>query len=137
MTAPGVNKRGVTPGESEYSWGAGLLPNPVRGYEPDNRDRLMAIRQTDTTNPAADVEALFKPGVTQGTTDDFDVVTPGNMQRDSTPLVTEVGPSSSVGANRRLNPLKARGGVIGWEPDGLQDGSGAAWRASLPPNPVV
>ena len=47
-------KRGVEPGESEYSWGRGTMPNVKYGYEPTQIDQLRAERRTDTTDPASE-----------------------------------------------------------------------------------
>lgn len=137
MTAPGVNEHGRTPGESEFTHGQGILPNSARGYQPDPVDMLRAIRQTDPTNPEADVMAAFEAKPSQGSMDELGVWTPGNLRNEATPFVTETGPSSTAGQHKRIDPSRPRGGDPEHYADGLQDGAGDAWRASLPPNPVT
>lgn len=137
MTAPGVNRHGSTPIEGEFSYGQGIIPSLVRGYVPDNRDMLLAIRQTDSENPAASAMAALAANPSQGSFDELGVWTPGDLRADATPLVRENTPSSTVGQHKRLDPSRARGGDPAHHPDGVQDGSGDAWRASLPPNPVT
>lgn len=137
MTAPGVNQHGATPGESEYSWGRGILPPGSRGYEFEPVDMLRAIRQTDSTNPNAVAEDALVAGASEGTVDELGVFTPGTLAPGSTPLVVESGVSSSSGQHKRINPLLPKGGDPEHFSDGLQDGSGEFWRASLPPNPVT
>lgn len=48
-----VMKRDREPGESEFSWGRGLMPNVKHGYVPEQIDVLRAERRTDTTDPAS------------------------------------------------------------------------------------
>lgn len=137
MTAPGVNQHGQVPGEGEFIFGKGIVPNAERGYVPDPIDVHRAIMQTDSTNPDADHMKLLAANPSQGSVDELGVFTPGDMEPGKTPLVREVGPSSSSGQHKRIDPLKARGGDPEHYADGLQDGAGDAWRASLPPNPVL
>ena len=132
-----VNEHGRTPGESEYSHGKGMLPPSIRGYEPDPRDMLMAIRQTDPINPEADVMAAFDAKPSQGSFDKLGVWTPGNLRNEATPMVVETGLSSTAGQHKRINPALPKGGDPEHHADGFQDGSGDLWRASLPPNPIT
>lgn len=48
-----VMKRQQEPGESEFSWGRGLMPNVKHGYVPEQHDQLRAERRTDTTDPTS------------------------------------------------------------------------------------
>lgn len=50
-----VMKRQFEPGESEFSWGRGLMPNVKYGYVPEQIDVLRAERRTDPTDPASTV----------------------------------------------------------------------------------
>ena len=58
-----VLKRGVEPGESEYSHGRGLMPPEERGYVPEQIDILRADLRTDTADPGStrDYYALGNP----------------------------------------------------------------------------
>lgn len=107
---------GTEPGESEYSWGKGLSAPAVRGYEPTNFDEMKRQMAIVTDIEGADVEygEATRPGFT--------------------PRVREVGPSSKVGQHK---PVDTSVYTEGHYADGQQDGLGDAWRASLPPNPVV
>lgn len=118
--------------ESELSWGTGLMAPQGRGYVPTAYDRLRASRMTDSSNPDANEDAILEGTATHSTTDRDGLYVAGDMKADITPLVTETGPSSSSGQHKIVDPLRFN---PGHEADGFQDGSGAAWRASVPPNP--
>lgn len=45
-----VLKRGVEPGESEFSHAGGMMPNVQHGYVPEQIDQMRAERRTDTTD---------------------------------------------------------------------------------------
>lgn len=129
MTSPLV--RGQEPGESEFSWGKGLVPPQLRGYVPTNRTYLSAQYQTDAANPGANIEGTLVPNPTQSHADPkTGMYVPGDLDVGATPRVREVGPSRPAG----IDPSKYNPGHYA---DGLQNGEGDAWRASLPPNPVV
>lgn len=49
-------KRGVEPGESEYSHGKGQMAPPLRGYIPTQYDQVVAERRTDTTDPGSGLD---------------------------------------------------------------------------------
>lgn len=145
MTAPG-----------EYSWGAGLTPPPNRdfgggGYVPTAYDRLRATRLTDRDNPTASEQAILEGTATRSTvaSEEKGVVYSGGDLRavpsgigddfdGPTPLVSvaEMARSAALsqGQHRIIDPSKWN---KGHESDGEQDGSGAAWRASVPPWPVT
>ena len=127
------NTHGREPGESEYSWGKGLMPPTSRGYEPDNRDELLLTRQTETTNEAATWEGNMVPNPTTGRWEKGTWI-PGNIKPESTPMVRETGPSSSSGQHAPIDPLIYNDGHYA---DGLQDGSGEEWRRNFPPNKVL
>jgi hypothetical protein len=129
MTSPLV--RGQEPGESEFSYGKGMVPPQNRGYIPTNRDLLNAAYQTDPANEGATVEGTLVANPSQSHPDPITgVYVPGDLDQYATPRVRETGPSVPAG----IDPGKYNPGHYA---DGLQDGSGDAWRASLPPNPVV
>lgn len=48
-----VIKRDQEPGESEFSWGRGLMPHVKHGYVPEQVDVLRAERRTDPTDPTS------------------------------------------------------------------------------------
>ena len=48
-----VMKRGMEPGESEFSHARGLMPNVQYGYEPNQVDIMRAEKRTDTTDAAS------------------------------------------------------------------------------------
>lgn len=125
-----VLQKGVEPGGSEFSWGKGLVAPLERGHTPTNRQILSAMYSTDAANPLAEYADVWK---TDATTTHIDPKTGqivnGTMSEWATPKVRESGAVKSAG----INPLKYNPGHYA---DGLQDGSGDAWRASLPPNPV-
>lgn len=119
--------------QSEFSWGIGLQAPPARGYVPDAFDRLKATRLTDHDNPEASEEAILEANVTVSSRDENGIYIPGNQRMNSTPLVQETAPIASTGQFKPIDPTKYN---PGHESDGEQDGSGAAWRASVPPNPI-
>ena len=142
MTTPGgelnFGER-ATPGESEYSWGTGMLPPleraAVEDFFPSNYDRLVASRQTETTNPIANEEATFLKSPTHEHIDPkTGMPVAGDMREFATERVTEQGPSKASG---QFKPLDTSTYTLGHEPDGQQDGAGRRWRESLPPNPVT
>lgn len=66
------SKIGLTPGESEFSWGRGMMAPVERGYEPEQWDQLVGHRRTDSTDAGSEVDyrALgnpdrFGPGLPQ------------------------------------------------------------------------
>lgn len=136
MTAPGVNRRGVTPEFSEFGPGKGLMPNPKRGYVPDNFDELKAIQATDAANPDADHEAMYTSNPDQGSVDSLGVVTMGDLRPDVTPRVKSSDTIPTAGQWKVIDPGKPNGGDPEHFSDGVQDGSGDAWRAAQPFNPV-
>lgn len=123
----------TAPGESEFSWGAGMSPPQERGYELTEYDRLVMIRQTDTTNPLASEEATraVPPKASQWNSKGKFI--PGDMRPECTPVVTEKGPSSRSGQH---TPIDVNTYTLGHEPDGDQTIAGRRWRESQPPNPV-
>jgi hypothetical protein len=129
MTSP--LRRGIEPGETEFSHGKGLVPPQVRGYVPTDRVWLNAAYQTDPGNPEASIEGTLVANPTQSHRDPVTgVYVPGDLDVSATPRVREVGPSKPAGIDTsKYNP--------GHFADGQQDGLGDAWRASLPPNPVT
>lgn len=137
MTTP--LRRGVEPGESEFSHGKGISSNLTRYPEQvaDNRTMLRAIYQTDSANPAADALGTLVPNPSQSHTDDFGLYVPGDLAAGMTPVVREVGPSSRVGQFKVIDPSKPKGGQKDHEADGTQDGSGQAWRDAQPPHPIT
>lgn len=46
----------ATPGESEFSWGKGMMGDPEKGYVPEQVDQLRAELRTDTTDPSSQVD---------------------------------------------------------------------------------
>lgn len=122
----------------EFSHGGGILPPQGRGYVPTNLDRHRARMQTDSANPEANEEDALLPNSTESSlsTDGLGTYVPGTRRSGSTPLVTETGGLPATGQFKRLDPSLPKGGDPEHYADGLQDGSGDAWRASLPPNPV-
>lgn len=120
--------------ESEFSHGSGLMAPQGRGYVPTAYDRLRATRLTDPANPNANEENVLLPNPSQTSTDKDGVVTPGDQKSGSTIMVTETGGASTSGQHAIIDPSKWN---KGHEPDGEQDGSGQAWRDSMPPNPVL
>lgn len=133
MTSP--LRRGVEPGESEFSHGKGLLPPEVRGYVPTNRVLLNAMYQTDSANPDATIEGTFVANPTKTHIDpETGIPVLGDLDEYATPRVREIGVSSSSGQHKRIDVGRYNKGHF---PDGQNDGLGQAWRDSLPPNPVT
>lgn len=50
MSAPGVLPIGQVPGESEFSWGSGMMPDPDKA-PPELWQQMTAIKQTDPADP--------------------------------------------------------------------------------------
>lgn len=130
---------------SEYSWGPGLFPNRSAGSSlpstPGNPggeaaltafERARATRMTDPANPEANEQDVYSVGVTHSSTNADGTWKPGTLREGVTTPV-RVGPGLPTGGQHgkiysdRFNP--------GHEPDGVQNGEGAAWRDSVPPNP--
>lgn len=99
---------------------------------PTAYDRLRATRMTDPANPNASEEAILEGTATHSSLDSDGRPVDGDMLPEITPLVLETGPSASTGQHKPIDPSTWN---PGHEADGLQDGAGAAWRASVPPNP--
>lgn len=123
-----VLTRGLEPGESEFSHGKGMSPPEVRGYIPTNVDQLLAERQTDPANPDASWQGTRSASPTVSHLDSLGRYVPGDLRPEATPRVRESGLSGGT----RINPAVVNADHYA---DGLQDGSGDAWRASLPANP--
>ena len=117
--------------QSEFSWGMGLQAPPARGYVPTAFDRLKASRLTDIDNPEASEDAILEFGASMSGLDENGIYVPGDQRMNTTSLVTEDEARASTGQFAPLDPLRYN---PGHEADGEQDGSGAAWRASVPPN---
>lgn len=130
---PGTYTHGTTPGESEFSWGEGLAPPVERGAVPTAYDALVAIHQTDPANPDANEEATRVAGARNSYLEGG-IYVAGELRVGATGVMREVGPSSTSGQHARVNTQAYQ---EDHQPDGQQDGLGAAWRDSLPPNPVV
>lgn len=131
---PGTYTRGVTPGESEFSWGEGLAPPVERGAVPTQMDLLIAMRQTDPANPDASEEATRVKGARNSYLGEDGIYVAGELRVGATAVMREAGPSSTSGQH---TPIDVNRYEKTHQPDGQQDGLGAAWRDSLPPNPVV
>lgn len=119
--------------QSEFSWGNGLQAPQGRGYVPSAFDRLKATRLTDHDNPDASEEAVLEFGVSVSGLDEDGIYIPGNQRMNTTVLVQESEATASSGQFTPIDPSRYN---RGHESDGEQDGSGAAWRASVPPNRV-
>lgn len=117
---------------SEFNHGSGLQAAPQRGYVPTPLDRLLASRKTDPANPDANEDNILNGTQTVSHLDKDGIYVPGDMRAEATPLVTETDALPVTGQFKRIDPLKYN---PGHDPEGMQDGSGAAWRASVPPNP--
>jgi hypothetical protein len=129
MSAPLV--RGKEPGGGEFSYGRGLLAPQERGAIYPARVLMGAVYQLDPANPDADIQGTFVANPTQTHVDPVtQVAVMGDLEEGATPRVRETGQVKSSG----IDPSKFNPGHYA---DGLQDGSGDIWRASLPPNPVV
>lgn len=133
-------------GIGEFEWGAGL--HPPLGVDPGGNggavvspyDRLRATRMTESTNPDASEDDVWSASVTQSEVDEDGMWVAGTLRTGTTVPVTETGPAPSDGQHRiihtdRYNP--ASDGRPKHYADGYQDGEGEAWRASIPPNPVL
>lgn len=120
--------------QSEFSYGSGLMAPQGRGHVPTPFERLRAMRLTDPSNPNANEENVLLPNVSQTGTDEDGRYLPGDQKSGSTPMVVETGGASATGQHKPIDPGK-------WNKDhyadGFQDGSGEAWRQSMPPNPVT
>jgi len=53
MTRPGILNPDREPGETEFSHGKGLMPDPRKGYVPDNLDEHHAVLRTDSADPTS------------------------------------------------------------------------------------
>ena len=117
-------------GSSEFSFGQGLSGNPANGYVPSVYERLRAVHQTDSTNPNASEEAILAGTATRAHVDSDGVYHDGDLSVEATNPVIELPglPQTGKVDASKYNP--------GHEPDGLQDGEGREWRASIPPNPI-
>ena len=126
--------------ESEFGSGRGLHPPLGRGAVLSPYDRLRATRMTDSSNPEASEDDVWSPTVTQTHTDPkTGLCVSGTLRPGVTVPVVETGPSSTSGQHKIVrtdayNPPS--GGRPAHDPEGYQDGEGAAWRNSVPPNPV-
>lgn len=131
----GFAQHGQEPGESDFSWGRGMSPPEIRGYELTNFDQLKMAQSTDPSNPGADEARTRVANPTESHIDESTGLwVGGDMREGQTPRVREQGPSSTSGQHAIIDPTKYTKGHYA---DGHQDGSGDAWRASLPPNPVL
>jgi len=53
MTTPRILNPDREPGDTEFSHGKGLMPDPGKGYVPDNLDEHHAILRTDSADPTS------------------------------------------------------------------------------------
>jgi hypothetical protein len=53
MATPKILNPEREPGDTEFSHGKGLMPDPRKGYEPDNLDEHHAILRTDSADPTS------------------------------------------------------------------------------------
>lgn len=131
----------VKVGGGEFSWGEGLVSPPGRGGVPTLHDRHRARFITDQDNPDADENAVLELNATQSRLEKVGevegVYVAGHLRGGATPMVTQDGPVPTTGQFRKIDPSLPKGGHNDHHADGMQDGSGDAWRASLPPNPVT
>lgn len=138
--------------ESEFSWGGGLHPPLNRGGTLSAYDRLRATRMTDPDNPDASEDDVWSPTVTtshgaseievgpEGTGPELGEWVPGTLRAGTTQAVTETEPSSTSGQHKKIYSDRYNGprnGRPAHDPEGYQDGAGAEWRNSIPPNPVL
>lgn len=130
----------------EFSWGPGLQENRARGAglpsSPGNPggerpltafERLQATRMTDPDNPEANEDDVYNQNVTQSGLNEDGTYRPGTLRSGVTKRVTQGPTAPSAGQHAKIDPSKYN---VGHSPDGYQDGSGQAWRDSVPPNPV-
>lgn len=95
-----VLKKNVEPGESEYSYGKGMVGPEERGYTPTQVDILRAEKRTDSTDP-------------DSTANYTDL---GNPDRygGQPPLTREVGPSPASNFDP-LAPMGIKGAKIDYK----------------------
>lgn len=55
MSAPGVLRSGDEPGESEFSWGKGMMPAPGKA-PPELWQQHVAVFQTDPADPDSEAD---------------------------------------------------------------------------------
>lgn len=124
----------------EFSWGPGLMPNRdagggnVPGPGLSSYDQLRATRMTDPANPEASEDDVFSRGVSVSSADSEGRHVAGTLRESVTPAVRTNPGMPSTGQHGRIVSGEFN---YGHQSDGLQDGSGAAWRASVPSNPVL
>jgi len=53
MAKPKILNPDREPGDTEFSHGKGLMPDPAKGYEPDNLDEHHAVLRTDSADPTS------------------------------------------------------------------------------------
>lgn len=111
-----VQTPGGTPGESEFSWGPGMVPNQARSVrgkivgpeEPGIQDmvnRVWAERRTDSTDAASTAEHMLIGGLNDGS----DL---GNPDRfGAQPALVQEGPVLPL-TPYVIDP-RARGGIVG------------------------
>ena len=130
----------------EFSWGPGMMENRARGSglpsSPGNPggdrgltafEQLQATRMTDTDNPDANEDDVYNVDVSASGVNEDGTYKPGTLRSSVTKRVTQDPVLPTAGQHARLDASKYN---PDHEADGYQDGSGAAWRASVPPNPV-
>lgn len=112
-------KRGVEPGESEFSHGKGQIAPPMRGYVPTQYDLMLAERRTDTTDPGSAVDSISADPYSAKAVGGNDMYhAAGNPDRygPQKPLVRETKPSprSNIDVSRPMGVrgAKFRTGVI-------------------------
>lgn len=129
-----------------FSWGPGLMENRGRGSSlpssPGNPggeraltafEQLQAMRMTDTDNPEANEDDVYNVGVTQSGLNEDGTYKPGTLRAGVTKRVVQDATLPQSGQHGKLDASKYN---PDHEADGYQDGSGQAWRDSVPPNPV-
>ncbi len=119
---------------SEFSHGSGLQPPQSRGYVPTAYDRLLATRLTDPANPNASESAILEGNVSVSTVDADGRYVPGDQRSGTTPRVVETGPAPATGQHTPVDPSTYN---KGHDPEGLQDGEGEQWRATIPGPPIT